>query len=208
MYIYYLCFVVFFIVFCYNKSTLIEGELLMESIKKLYERFPVLKEKDKRPNDPKISLTTQEAVFYQLLRFFQEPKVNQFSVNMLYEHLLDEDLLFAMELMITFFQKDTTHVKNVSQNFYELSLLREPIVNQKAFSSMVEEAIEGMKFRPSMLYMFWQRRSDKIPRPDLIIEGTPYWKKSAVEDFILKEKKKRKKESAAKQKETTNKKKS
>lgn len=169
----------------------------MESITKIYERFPVLKDKNKRPNDPKISLTTQEAVFYQLLRFFQDPANNQFSINMIYEHLQDEDLLFAVELLVVYFQKDTTLVKNVSQNFYEMNLLKEQIINQSKFSSMVESAIKGMKFRPSMVYMYWQRRSDKIPRPDLIIEGTPYWKVSAIEDFIKKEKKKRKKESTA-----------
>ena len=179
----------------------------MEAINKIFSRFPILKEKSNRPNDPAIALNTQEAVFYQLLRFFQEPHTNQFSVNMIYEHLLDEDLLFAIELMVTYFQKDTTLVKNVSQNFYELNLLREQIVNQSKFSSMVESSIKGMKFRPSMVYMYWQRRSDKIPRPDLIIEGTPYWKESAVEDFIAKEKKQRRKEKASIDKAAASKKK-
>lgn len=169
----------------------------MEAINKIFSRFPVLKEKSSRPNDPAIALNTQEAVYFQLLRFFQDPNTNQFSVNMIYEHLQDEDLLFAIELLITYFQRDTTLVTNVSQNFYELHLLKEQIVNQSKFSSMVESSIKGMKFRPSMVYMYYQRRSDKIPRPDLIIDGTPYWKESAVEEFIAKEKKKRRKEKAS-----------
>lgn len=144
------------------------------------------------PNDPMISLNTQEAVFVQLVQFFNQPTVHQFSLNMIYEHLKDEDLLFALQMTITYFQKDTPLVKDVPQNFYDSQLLNEELVGQKKFSEMVEDAIEGMKFRPSMIAVFWKRRSEKIPRPDLIIGGTPYWKVSTVEGFIKKEKKNRK----------------
>lgn len=166
----------------------------MKSVQLIFEKFPAVQKKVERPNDPTVTLTNQEAVFYQMVQFFQNSKSIQFSLNMLYEHLKDEELLFALQVVVTFFQKDTTLVKDVSQNFYDLHLLREPIVGQKRFSGMVEENVEGMKFRPSMLHMYWQRRSEKIPRADLIIDGTPYWKVSAVEDFIDKEKEKRKNE--------------
>ncbi|MEK6190619.1 MAG: hypothetical protein N2A99_06485 [Carnobacterium alterfunditum] len=164
----------------------------MKSIESIYERYPAVKDKIKRPNDPNLSLSTEEAVFIQLVKFYENPTLHQFSLNMLYEHLKDEDLLFALESVITFFQKDTILVQDVSQTFYDSNLLNEQIVGQKNFSLMVEEAIKGMKFRPSMLYMYWKRRSDRVPRPDLIIDGTPYWKVSSVELFITNEKKRRK----------------
>ena len=160
----------------------------MEAIKRIFDKYPNVKRKIEEPNDPTVFLTTQEAVFVQLIHFFMNPTVQQFSINMVYEHLEGEDLLFCMEAMITFFQKDTIKVQDVSQTFFDTRLLKKQIVGQKKFSEMVEEAIEGIKFRPSMVYMYWKRRSDRIPRPDLIIDGTPYWFTSSVESFIEKEK--------------------
>lgn len=163
----------------------------MESIKSVFERYPAVKFKIEKPNDPKVSLSTQEAVFIQLVRFFENPAIHQVSLNMLYEHLENDDLLFALQTVITYFQKDTNLVQEVSQNFYDSNLLNDQLVGQKKFSTMVEESIKGMKFPPSMLHMYWKRQSERIPRPELIIDGTPYWKVSSVESFIKKEKRTR-----------------
>lgn len=165
----------------------------MESVTRIYARYPAVKKKIQKPNDPKVSLSTKEAVFIQLVKFFENPSDYQFSLNMLHENLENDDLLFALEMVVVFFQKDTVLVQDVEQTFYDSNLLREPIVGQKKFSTMVEESIKGMKFRPSMLYMYWKRQSDRIPRPDMIIDGTPYWKESSVKSFIEKEKKDRRK---------------
>lgn len=164
----------------------------MEAKNKILKRYPIIKKKLERPNDPKLNLSTQEAVFMQLVNFFEQPTVHQVSLNLLYEHLENEDLLFALESVITFFQKDTSLVQDVPQTFYDSNLLNEPMVGQKKFALMVEEAIKGIKFRPSMLHMYWTRRSDRIPRPDMIMDGTPYWKISSVQKFIADEKKRRK----------------
>lgn len=161
----------------------------MDSIKSIFERYPAVKIKIEKPNDPTVSLTTQEAVFIQLVHFFQKPTIHQVSLNMLYEHLENDDLLFALQTIVTYFQKDTTLTQSVSQNFYDSNLLNEPLAGQKKFSTMVEESIRGLKFPPSKLHMYWKRKSDRIPRPDLIIDGTPYWKVIAVERFIEQEKK-------------------
>ncbi|QII26931.1 hypothetical protein G3M81_22845 [Bacillus paralicheniformis] len=160
----------------------------MNAIKKIYERFPKIEKKVENPNDPQISLTNQEAVFYQLAQFFMKPETFQFSLNMIYDYLRDESLLFAIEVIIEFFQKDTTLVKDVEQTYYDSALLKEKIVGQKEFARMVEEGIEGVKFKPSMVHIYWHRQSGRIPNSDLIIDGTPYWKKGTVESFIEKEK--------------------
>ncbi len=160
----------------------------MEPIEQIYNRYPNVKLKIEDPNDPTIYLNSVESVFTQLVRFFLNPEIHQFSMNMIYEHLKDEDLLLSLETTILFFQKNTNSVQNVNQSFYNTHLLNEQIVGQKRFSEIVEGAIEGIKFRPSMLYMYWKRQSERVPRPDLIIDGTPYWKISEVYGFIEKEK--------------------
>ncbi len=160
----------------------------MKSVEKIFDRYPNVKEKTKNPNNPQTILTTQEAVFYQLVQFFNQPDAFQFSLNMIYEHLRDEDLLFAIECVISFFQKDTKYVKEVSQTYYDTNLIREKIVGQKGFSRMVEESIDGIKFKPSMVHVYWHRETGRIPNADLIIDGTPYWMEKTVESFIEKEK--------------------
>lgn len=160
----------------------------MEAISKIYSRYPIIKKKIENLNDPSISFTTQEAVFFQLVRFFENPQLHQFSLNMIYEHLKDDDLLFSIEMIILYFQKDTSLVQDVSQSFYNESLLSQQIVGQKGFSDMVEKVIKGGKYPPSWINVYWKRGSDRIPRPSLIISGTPYWTVEDVESFIKKEK--------------------
>lgn len=165
----------------------------MDVVTKIYERFPNVKLKSKNMKDPNISLTTQESVFFQLTLFFKNPELHQFSINMIYEHLRNDDLLFSIQMMIEFFQKETNLTKDVEQSFYSDNLLKSQIVGQQRFSQMVEKAIPGMKFRASMINVYWNRGSDRIPRPDLIMDGTPYWLVETINTFIKKEKSKRKK---------------
>lgn len=160
----------------------------MESVNKIYTRYPELKKKKQKATDPKVPLTTKEAVFIQLINFFERPSENQFSLNTLYEHLEDEELLFALEVIISFFQNDTKLVHQVHQTFYDENFLKESFVGQQGFSTMVESAIKDIKFKPAMVHVYWKRKSDKVPKPDLMIEGRPYWKESTVKKFIQKKK--------------------
>lgn len=160
------------------------------SIKKIYERFPHIQNKIET-NDHQIVLTNQDMVFYQMVQFFKAPKQIPFNLNMIYDHLRDQELLFAIEVIILFFQQDTTLVWAVDQTYYDQHLLRDQFVGQYKFSKMVEESIEGMKFKPSMIHTYWRRKTDRIPNADLIIDGTPYWKRSTVACFIEKEKERR-----------------
>lgn len=163
----------------------------MEAKTLILKRYPKIKRKLALPNDPNITLSRQEAVFMQLVNFFEKPTVHEVSLNLIYDHLENQDLLFAIETIIVYFQKDTTLVQEVPQTFYNRELLNEKIVGQKKFAQKVEEAIPEMKFKPSMLHMYWKRGSDRVPRPDMIIDGTPYWKISSVKKFIAAEKKRR-----------------
>lgn len=162
----------------------------MYSVNKIYERFPVVQEKFERPNDPGIILDTKEAVFLNLVTFFKNPNKFQMSLNTIHEYLKDDELIFALEVLVLFFQKDTVLLKDVEQTFYSSSLLKESFVSGTGFASMVASEIEGTKIRPNTIHTYWQRRSKRLPRPDLIIEGVPYWKVETVNGFIAAEKSK------------------
>lgn len=150
----------------------------------IFERYSNVSEAYKNKYNPSLQLTMKEHIFLQLVYYFEAPDKNQFSLNHLYTYLKDDDLLFALDCIIQFFQTETTLVSSASQSFYDKSLSREPLVGQKGFSELVEGSLEGVKFRPSMINQYWKRNSKKIPRPDLIIEERPYWKKSTVYEFI------------------------
>ncbi|CAI6330877.1 hypothetical protein [Bacillus subtilis] len=160
----------------------------MNSIKKIYERYPKIEEKHKNPNDPQLILTNQEAVFYQLAEFFKKPDEVQFSLNMIYNYLKNDELLFAIQVMIEFFQKDTSLTQDIEQSFYDTQLSRENILGQKSFAELVQKSMPGVKFKPSMVHVYWKRKTGRIPNADLIIDGTPYWKETTVKSFIEKEK--------------------
>lgn len=164
----------------------------MKAIQKIFERYPNVQKKFENPSDPNIMLTTQESVFYQLCLFLSKPEGYQFSLNMIHEYLRNDDLLFAFEVILEYFQKDTSFVREVSQTYYDKNLLNEQLVGQKGFAEMVEEKIPGIKFKPSMVHTYWKRGSGRVPEADLIIEGTPYWKVNTIESFIEREREYRK----------------
>ncbi|MEH6945436.1 hypothetical protein [Bacillus sp. JJ722] len=157
---------------------------IMRSVDRIFEVYPKIKHKIENPLEPSLVLTNEEYVFYQLVLFFKKPKKIQFSLNMIYEYLKDEDLIFALEMLIEYFQKDTELVRNVSQSFYSEQLKKEQLVGQKKFSVMVESAIPGVKFPPAMVHTYWKRNNGKIPGADLIIDQTPYWTEKTVAKFI------------------------
>ena len=160
----------------------------MYSIKRIFERFPIVEEKNERPYDPSVILNTTEAVFMNLVKFFENPNQFQISLNIIHEHLKDEELLFALEVLVLFFQKDSLLLKDVGQTFYSSELLKEQLVSATGFASMVQGEIKESKIRANTIHTYWQRRSKRLPRPDLIIEGVPYWKVETVNGFIEKEK--------------------
>jgi hypothetical protein len=160
----------------------------MYSVERIYERFPIIREKKEHPNDPAVILNTTEAVFLNLAKFFENPKQFQMSLNTIHEHLKDDELIFALEVLVLFFQKDSILLKDVGQTFYNSSLLKEQLVSGTGFASMVVNEIKDSKIRPNTIHTYWQRRSKRLPRPDLIIEGVPYWKAETVNGFIEKEK--------------------
>jgi hypothetical protein len=107
---------------------------------------------------------------------------------LLYHHLEDEWLEFALELMVQFFREDTYLIQKPT-----FSILREPTdnyFNQKQFADFLSE--NGLHYDKRKLNVYYSR--GKLPKADIELAGTPYWSKYTVEGFYKKEKNRLKKE--------------
>ncbi|MFS0783339.1 hypothetical protein [Bacillus sp. 1P06AnD] len=156
----------------------------MQTVEMIYKKYPNVKLKADNPSDPSVLLTVEESVFFQMVMFFNNPDSFQFSINILYSNLKNEELFFALKCLIEYFQKDTSLLNEIEQSIYDNELLSEKLLNQKLFSEYVESAL-NIKFSSSMVRVYWLR--GKVPTADLIIDGTPYWKEKTVLKFIEQE---------------------
>jgi hypothetical protein len=167
---------------------------MKHSTKRIIERFPKFKGKLKAYNnilsveEAMQGLTEVEAVFLRLACFFEAPEQESFNIGLLYHHLENEWLEFALELMTQFFREDTYLIQKPS-----FSILRETpdhYLNQKQFADFLSE--HGLNYDKRKLNVYYSR--GKIPKADVELAGTPYWSISTVEAFCEQEKKRLKKE--------------
>ncbi|MCM3227538.1 hypothetical protein [Terribacillus saccharophilus] len=153
----------------------------MISVNKVIERYPNIKPKLDDPHNLEVVLTNQEGLFYQLVRFFQDPSSVQFNLNSIYDYLQNEEIIFALEVIIDFFQRDTNLTRKVDKNFYNMhEVTKNPLYKQTTFVEKMDELVEGHKLSKPALHTLYRRGSDKIPNPILIIGGTPYWDEPTV----------------------------
>jgi hypothetical protein len=110
------------------------------------------------------------------------PEQEHFNIGWFYQHL-DNDLLeFALELMTQFFREDTYLIQKPT-----FSLIREgskDYYNQKQFADFLSE--NGLNYDKCKLNVYYHR--GKILEPDVELAGTPYWRKTSVETFCEQEK--------------------
>ena len=161
----------------------------MKATERIYERYPLVKEKMEQSNTASVILNTSESVFYNMALFFNRPMDYTFTLNQLHDHLQDEELLFALDLMASYFQRETYLIKEAGQSFYTESLLREPLLTGTGFARLVKEAMPDSKMRPSTIHAYFHRRSKQIPPADVLIEGTPYWREKTVKLYIERKRK-------------------
>ncbi|MDQ0199939.1 hypothetical protein [Neobacillus ginsengisoli] len=134
------------------------------------------------------ALTDVEAVFLKLAWFFEAPIQERFNIELLYHHLDNDWLEFALELLTQFFQEDTYLIQKPTH-----SILRETpadYLNQKQFADYLSE--HGLNYDKRKLNVYYSR--GKIPKADVELASTPYWSKSSVEEFCEKEKNRLKKD--------------
>src|SRR5207253_2913317 len=101
----------FYFMIILTKSTV--GDKMKRSTKRIMEMFPKLKGKLKAYENITLAeealkgLNDVEATFLKLAFFFEEPESGNFNLGLLYKHLDNGWLEFALELMVQFFREDT-----------------------------------------------------------------------------------------------------
>lgn len=150
---------------------------------KIIEKFPVLEKeidarKDESPTEStSLELTEAEQVFLDLALFFENPKEESFNLASLYEHLDNDWLEFALEVIHTFFHKDTfliqdpTHSIITDGDYY---------MNQARFAEFLTE--NGLNYDNAKMSMYIKR--GVIPDADITISGTKYWERLTCEIFL------------------------
>lgn len=159
---------------------------MKKSINFILDKYENVKNKYENPNDINIQLNNEEAILFQLVQYFHTENY-PVSLNAIVDHLENDTLLDAIQAIIIYVQKDIKKTRKVSQSFYNNNLLREKFYGQKLFSHEVEKRIPGHKYTTSMVNIYYNRGSDRVPNADLVIGNTPYWKEDTLLEFIKEE---------------------
>lgn len=153
---------------------------MKNTTQKIINQFPQLKplldKSNKEVLKTSSTLSELEKTFLQLARFFEKPNEEALSLQLLYQHLEDEWLEFALQLIVEFFRNETYLIKN--PNF---SIIRDSqdYYTQSDFARYLED--KGIHFPQNKIAVY--RKRGKFPKEDLLIAGTPYWSKYTVESF-------------------------
>lgn len=160
---------------------------MKKSVKMIVDYFPYLeKHKEDYSSVMLVSETLDkfnetEQVFLQLIWFFENPEKENFSLELLYNHLSDEWLSLAIESIYTFFHNDTYLLKK--PNF---SLVNDDSIyfNQSDFAKFLNENkhLHGMNFSRQMVGIYAKRKT--IPEPDLVINNINYWLKETCQNYL------------------------
>jgi hypothetical protein len=127
------------------------------------------------------SLDQVQRTFLKLACFFENPDHEHFDLITLYQHLEDDWLEWALELITLYFREDTFLVKKPS-----FSIVKENdsnYLNQSQFANFLTE--NGLKYDRAKVKNYYDR--GLIPTADLIVSGTKYWMKSTVQQYYQKE---------------------
>lgn len=167
---------------------------MKNTTQKIINQFPQLKplldESNKEVLKTSSTLSELEKTFLQLARFFEKPNEEAFSLQLLYQHLEDEWLEFALQLIVEFFRNETYLIKN--PNF---SIIRDSqdYYTQSDFARFLQE--KGFPDYTQNKVAVYKKRG-KFPKEDILIAGKPYWSRYTAEIFLRKlELEKKRKES-------------
>jgi hypothetical protein len=152
---------------------------MKRAVQQIFERYPNVKKKIQ--GEETIPLTNIENVFYQLALFCNDPQTYSFDLSLFYKYLENDDLIFAIQTVIAFFQKDTYLIQDKKHFFINSDEIKnQKLYNQTMFAKYLSE--NGLNYSPNKLGVYYRR--GKIPNPDLVINGTPYWFQSTVQMYL------------------------
>jgi hypothetical protein len=154
---------------------------MKRSILYIYDKYPNVQ---KKIEGKQIPLTNIESVFHQMCLFINDPEKYSFNTNLLYQYLKNEDLIIALQTLITFFQRDTYLIEENNNSFVNAEEIKNTtLYNQKMLSDYLKN--NGLNFSPNKVSVYYKRM--KLPKPDLVINDTPYWFERTAELFMQEE---------------------
>ncbi|MBH0171497.1 hypothetical protein [Fictibacillus sp. 18YEL24] len=121
-----------------------------------------------------------QATFLKLAWFFEDPEKETFNLGLLYRHLDNDWLEFALELVTEYFRKDTYLIQKPTY-----SLIREGS-HYKSMSQFADYLSEqGLRYDRQKLNLYFER--GKVPHPDLVVGGVKYWSDETVQTYAVQE---------------------
>jgi hypothetical protein len=168
----------------YTKYT--GGNFMKHTTKKILEVFSDLEQRllgNESVNDEDLSLMNPvKRTFLQLGWFFEHPGEGHFDLALLYQHLDNDWLEFALELITRYFREETYLIQKPS---YSLIKDGSDYLNQTEFARYLTD--QGVPYDRQKLNLYYER--GKVPKADLFLgSGKKYWHLSTVQAFYEQEK--------------------
>jgi hypothetical protein len=153
--------------------------------KKIIEVFPDLEPllgKEKEREEILSTLQPLNRTFLQLGMFFENPKEEHFNLALLYQHLDNDWLELALELITLYFREETYLIQKPS---YSLIKDGSDYFNLTEFARYLTD--HGVPYDRQKVNLYYER--GKVPKADLFLgSGTKYWHLSTVQAFCEQEK--------------------
>lgn len=116
------------------------------------------------------------AVFLELIWFFENPEEANFDLKWLYNELSDDWLSFALNAIELFFKEDTYLIKEDTNSV----IVSDEYLDQAGISRFLSDrGIENFPQNKIATYIL----RGKFPEPDMIISGKKFWNKTTIDKF-------------------------
>lgn len=142
--------------------------------KRILETFPNMKLQSAEQPD---QLNDIQSVFFSLALFFEHPDKHPFELNLLYKHLENDWLEFALALVTEFFQKDTYLIQKPN---YSLITELDQYKNQTQVAMYLTD--HQVPYSSAKIKTYYDR--GKFPAADLVVAGQKFWTEQTIQTFI------------------------
>jgi len=117
-----------------------------------------------------------QSTFLKLVWFFEKPDQESFDIRLLYIHLENDWLEFALELITEYFREETFLIQNPT---YILIKDDSEYFSLTQFADYLAD--QGLRYDRQKLNLYYGR--GLVPDPDLVIGGTKYWSKKTIQHY-------------------------
>lgn len=127
-------------------------------------------------NEALKDLNNVESTFLKLIWFFENPEQESFDIRLLYLHLDNDWLEFALKLITEYFREDTYLIREPS---YSLIKDGSDFFSLTQFADYLAE--QGLRYDRQKLNLYYTR--DLVPKPDIVVGGVKYWSLKTVQKY-------------------------